>query len=419
MTRAVFLVTRPFLPVVGGRERMLRQHLEYLVQRFDEVMVICFKGAGEKVEVARFVREFPSVDFHFTNYPGVLDVLRGVFSQGLSAPLQCLAFFGIRKSRWLSDKVIGFSPDVVVVDMLRLWSYAKNWSLAPIVLDIDDLLSVRYERQLASGAIDVLGTFRERLPSALSWVAGFFAATLLKIESKRLMRLELDVVARVSSVIFVSGAEERRHRRATGALNLYSAPPMVAEVGALKSLRRLPVVGKPLRLAFLGNLKAPQNLQALRYVMGTLVPVLDAAGVEYVVDVLGSIDSGVVDELAHEKVTFHGFVENLGEALREADIHLAPILSGTGVKTKIIDAFALGIPTLTTPLGLEGLDVDGQDVALVFNTPELFLALVKRAIAEPAGLQRISANASAYVLEKHSRDVVFARYSEAYEMGRA
>jgi hypothetical protein len=414
MAKVVFLMTRPFLPVVGGRERMLRQHLEYLVDRFDEVMVICFKGRGETVDGERYRREFPSVAFHFTSYPGVVDVLRGALHLGLSAPLQCLAFFGKGKSRWITSQIAEFGPDVVVVDMLRLWSYVRHWGSTPLVLDIDDLLSVRYHRQLSSGATDVLGTFRERLPAAAGWLANVFAARLLAVESKRLAKMELDVTASAASVIFVSGLEAERHRLRTGAANLYAVPPMCADVSGVRP-PRLRRGGMPLRFAFLGNLKAPQNLQALRYVVGTLLPVLVDAGFEYSLDVIGSIDARVAQELSRPGITFHGFVEDLNEALRETDLHLAPILSGSGVKTKIVDAFAIGVPTVTTSLGLEGLDVEGRDVALVFDTPAQFLEIVGAVIADPTMLDNIAFNASAYVSEQHVRDVVFSRYSKAYE----
>lgn len=406
-------MTRPFLPVVGGRERMLRQHLEYLVYRFDTVKVICFKGRGESVERERYSREFPTVEFEFTYYPGLLDVLRGIPNLGVSAPLQCLAFFGRQKSKWVMAKVHEFCPDVVVVDMLRLWSYTRHLVMAR-VLDIDDLLSLRYQRQLSSGASDVLGTFKERLPAVARWVANLFATRLLAVESKRLARLEHDVTESAAIVLFVSGLEAQRHKRLSGATNLYSAPPMSADVN---DVRRPPVNrgSRALRFAFLGNLKAPQNLQALRYVVQTLVPVLDDAGVDYRLDVVGSIDPKVAEELSHPSVTFHGFVDDLSGALRDTDLHLAPILSGSGVKTKIVDAFGFGIPTLTTSLGLEGLEVEGRDVALVFDTQEQFLALVQGIFADPEVLQKVASNASAYVSEYHSREVVFARYSEAYD----
>ncbi|MHC1653588.1 glycosyltransferase [Stenotrophomonas maltophilia] len=414
MAKVVFLMTRPFLPVVGGRERMLRQHLEYLVDRFDDVMVICFKGRGETIDVERYRRQFPSVAFHFTPYPAVVDVLRGAFQLGLAAPLQCLAFFGKRKSRWITSQIADFGPDVVVVDMLRLWSYVRHWDSTPLVLDIDDLLSVRYQRQLSSGATDVLGTFRERLPSVAGWLANVFAARLLAVESKRLAKMELDVTASAASVIFVSELEAERHRLRSGAANLHSVPPMSADVVCVRPPRSHQG-GMPLRLAFLGNLKAPQNLQALRYVVGTLLPILLDAGVEYSLDVIGSIDARVAEELSRPGITFHGFVDDLNEALRETDLHLAPILSGTGVKTKIVDAFAIGVPTVTTSLGLEGLAVEGRHVALVFDTPEHFLEIVRAVITDPAMLHNISSSASAYVSEQHAREVVFARYSKAYE----
>ena len=64
-------------------------------------------------------------------------------------------------------------------------------------------------------------------------------------------------------------------------------------------------------------------------------------------------------------VTRHGFVEDLDAFLGPDAVMVAPIRTGTGIKTKLLDAFGRGVPVVTTPKGVEGLDLSpGREVVV-------------------------------------------------------
>ena len=71
-----------------------------------------------------------------------------------------------------------------------------------------------------------------------------------------------------------------------------------------------------------------------------------------------------------EAIDLIGFVEDIREPLDRYAVFVCPILSGSGVRVKLLEAFSAGIPVISTRLGAEGLaDKDGELCALADDAP--------------------------------------------------
>ncbi len=141
-------------------------------------------------------------------------------------------------------------------------------------------------------------------------------------------------------------------------------------------------VGAP-RIAFLGNLGYAPNADAIAFFVRDVLPPLRARFPAATFEVLGP---GVTPELsaAYGKlVHFRGFVEDLGEALDEYDVLVAPIRFGGGTKLKVLDAMAHRIPLVTTSVGAEGLSLVHREHAWIADTPEGFVEGVTTLAQDP------------------------------------
>ena len=77
------------------------------------------------------------------------------------------------------------------------------------------------------------------------------------------------------------------------------------------------------------------------------------------------------------KIIIHGFVENL-YSVAKGSIMVIPILTGSGMRMKILEAAAMGIPFITTKVGVEGLNFTNEESCLIKNKPEDWIkALIK------------------------------------------
>ncbi|MDP9148722.1 MAG: glycosyltransferase family 4 protein [Myxococcota bacterium] len=138
------------------------------------------------------------------------------------------------------------------------------------------------------------------------------------------------------------------------------------------------------RIAFLGNLGYAPNADAVAFFARDVLPLLRMQLPAATFDVLGP---GATPELvaAHGPlVRFRGFVEDLGEALSEYDMLVAPIRFGGGTKLKVLDAMAHRIPLVTTSVGAEGLSLIHREHAWIADSAEAFVQGVT-ALAQDLG----------------------------------
>jgi glycosyltransferase involved in cell wall biosynthesis len=85
---------------------------------------------------------------------------------------------------------------------------------------------------------------------------------------------------------------------------------------------------------------------------------------------------------------------------------VVPLRLGGGTRLKVLQAMALGVPVVSTPKGVEGLDVDAGEHVLVGRAPGQLAANVLRLLAEPALAARLSAAAHARVCQSYSWDAI-------------
>jgi glycosyltransferase involved in cell wall biosynthesis len=113
-------------------------------------------------------------------------------------------------------------------------------------------------------------------------------------------------------------------------------------------------------------------------------------------------------------VSIHGFVRDINQAFQDMDVAVFPIFYGGGIKTKIIDAMAAGVPVVTTPEGIFGLHNLPNDCIGVGKTVteilEQILILIKN---YPLRLAR-SLNARKYIEAEYSFNTFSKKITDTY-----
>lgn len=127
---------------------------------------------------------------------------------------------------------------------------------------------------------------------------------------------------------------------------------------------------------------------------------------------------GITEDISKyqsDRVIIVGEVEDAKEFMLSKDIMIVPILSGSGVRVKIIEGMALGKTIITTSVGLEGLDVtDGQNI-FVADTPEKFVELIEKCIKTPDLCDIIGENAEHFVTLYHNNDIITQQIIDFYK----
>lgn len=99
-------------------------------------------------------------------------------------------------------------------------------------------------------------------------------------------------------------------------------------------------------------------------------------------------------------VELHDRVPDIVPFWRQAGVLLFPCGSGSGVKLKVMEALAYGIPVVTTPSGAEGLDLVDGESALICRTDEEFVSGSRQLLGSPEMQERLR-RAGRQHLEEH------------------
>lgn len=275
--------------------------------------------------------------------------------------------------------------DGVIGDNIRTWDAAESTGL-PVIMHLDDLLSARYASEEFKKSNDsVFGYFGEQIPSMLRPVLERLVKHLLGLESKLAYRREIKIAktAAVTALTSESEADVLAKRAQIPVVGL----PMAVE----QNIKSTPSRNAPEKLVFLGVMHYGPNMGALRYFRDEVLPILEEHGRKVEVTVIGKADAEQIAEFEGTPINFKGYVEDLYTELSKHRLFLSPIQSGTGVKTKVLDALSVGIPVVATPLGVEGIPTAHGDEYLVGHDAMEFAHHVEYLMDNPERADAIGA----------------------------
>ena len=115
-----------------------------------------------------------------------------------------------------------------------------------------------------------------------------------------------------------------------------------------------------------------------------------------------------------KNVELIGFVPDIKDCLARYQVFICPILSGSGVRVKLLEAFAAGIPTVSTRLGAEGLAQDDGAICGLADDPAAFAVWVTRLLQHPEAAALMARRARTYVEENRDMRKMTAALVECY-----
>lgn len=131
-------------------------------------------------------------------------------------------------------------------------------------------------------------------------------------------------------------------------------------------------------LIFVGGFRHPPNVDAVNWFVNEVWPLVQHQQPDITLTIVGSNMPGFIRELSAPNVVVAGFVENIDPLLDAARISIAPLRYGAGVKGKVNQAMACGLPVIATTVAAEGMDLnDGEDL-LIADSPQAFADAVLR-----------------------------------------
>ena len=175
---------------------------------------------------------------------------------------------------------------------------------------------------------------------------------------------------------------------------------------------------------YVGNYQNLPNVDALEYLVEDIWPLIRLRCPTARLSVVGSnVDERVRRFHGRDGISVVGAVPDLRASYHSHRVMVAPIRAGSGTRLKILEAFAAGIPVVSSALGAEGIECVDGDHCLIRDQPATFADAVARLLEDGALCSSLSRSARELVVERYdwrpvSRTLLSAYHSLLENDGR-
>ena len=417
MKKVVIVTTQYPWPIDNGKKVILNGLYQYFKARLPSrgLHWVVVGGNGQRDDG---VERIEGVEVkEISGAAGIDKVLSVIFESFLfqRRSIQESIFFSRRIGLDINNYLDEVSPDLVVFDTVRLGQHCLSSFSRVNILYMDDLFSVRYTRMLAvidqgvqlGGA--ALGNFRKFLPVGVANViakSNFLQKLLLKFERRMIKKSEIFQAQRFDAALLLNDAEATSLRDVCGSHVHTMTPWLQFDRPAVERAYD----GRP-RFVFLGALNIPHNEVGLLTFLETAFPKFLARHPDAELLVVGKSPTprliAAIDN--HKNVKLLGFVEDLDGLLASCCGMVIPLVFGSGVKLKTLEAIARGVPVVTTEFGSEGIPLEHGVNCFLENNVDGFDSWMDF-LVDPVINHKISSSALVMFNSVYSREPVFKNY---------
>lgn len=315
------------------------------------------------------------------------------------------ALFGrYRSARAEAPARIDPSYDLVYHSNLDTWIDFRGVATGPELVDFDNLQSALLRgRRHQRPDIDAEAGAADRAKVMGRWMA---SRALDVVDERRWDRWQKRCASEVAAVTLCSDLDVTRSKCANAV-----AIPNGYELEWSPRPARSVASAAPV-ISFVGLLSYEPNADAVRWFATEILPRLRRQIPQARFRVVGRGGEGLADLAGRPGLELVGQVRDLRTELDRADLSVVPIRFGGGTRLKVTEALANRIPTVTTTVGCEGIDVVDGTHALIADTADDFVRACGRALSDVELRRRLAAEGSKLYEERYRWTIIRARMAD-------
>src|SRR6266516_658280 len=242
------------------------------------------------------------------------------------------------------------------------------------------------------------------------------ASGLLRREVDLMRRLEGEACRRAHAVLAVSEQDRRALQEVAGESVSIKVVPITVDVENLETIWAARNPQKN-RLLTVGTMFWPPNSEGVIWWLREGYAKLQARCPDLTYDIIGARPPRKLQRLArhYKGINLHGYVADVVPFWTHATALVVPILSGGGVRVKILEAMAMGVPVISTTIGCEGLAVRDGEHLLIADTPETFARACAQLLQDQELAHHLTQNARRVVLEQYNSTAALRGLDSMYK----
>ncbi len=383
----VVILSRFPYPLEKGDKLRAFFQIKELSNSFN-VHLICiseFKPDAESItELSKYCI---NIDVHvLPKWKSLFSCLIALFS---GTPLQIAYFRNYSIKRKIEKKLNDLKPHHIFCQLIRVAEYVKNYHDCSKTLDYMDAFSTGIERRIA--------------------VEPFYLKWIFKLEYRRLSEYERLIYDYFEFHSIIS-EQDKKLIGTRPSQHLECIPNGVSD----SFFENIEKPDSHYDLVFVGNLNYPPNVEAVKYIVNEILPHAEGKGLKLTFLAAGAEPAKALIALQHKTKRFEILAncKDIRKAYLSGNIFLAPMKIGTGLQNKLLEAMALGIPSITTQLANNALKAKPDVSILISETPEGFVNQILQ-LKDQEFYDLISSNGKNYIKENFNWTIVTQPLIEA------
>jgi glycosyltransferase involved in cell wall biosynthesis len=312
-------------------------------------------------------------------------------------------------TRKVCEAVAESRPDAVQIEYLQMALITRQLRIWR-----DDRLSRGREAPGLFCSSHELGSLPRARQAAAS--QGVFRSRLLDREAAAWRRLERDATHWADRTFCVTD-QDRDLLIDQGGVNCRTIP-LGVDTDAVRPIWTSP---DNQDLLFVGSFAHKPNRLTADRLVSRLWPDIAAAFPDARLILAGRGSDDYLNDLSDppQRVSATGYLDSLDQCYRDSRLFIAPLPTGGGIKIKILEAMAAGIPIVTTNVGAEGIVTDAEQAMWIADSDEGFRGAVAEALGDPDGAADRATTARRIIEDRFSWSAITRILEEEYALFQA
>lgn len=322
--KIVVLTSRIPYPLEKGDKLRIFHQIKHL-SKTNEICLICLNEGADDVDTS--VLQELVTELHIVKLAKWKIPFRLIFALFHNLPFQVEYFLERKNKKKIEGIIQQFKPNHIYCQLIRASEYVKDLFQFEKTIDYMDAFSAAALRRAKT----------EKGFQKLFW----------KIENERVKKYERSIYDYFNQHSIIT--EQDRNLLAIPSNKKISIVPNGVDTSYFENLH----MAKRYDIVFAGNMNYPPNIAAAIFLVEEILPKLKSQFPEVTMLIAGANPSADVLNLASDRVTVSGWMNDIREAYCQSRVFVAPMFIGAGMQNKILEAMSSELPVITTTLAAE------------------------------------------------------------------
>jgi sugar transferase (PEP-CTERM/EpsH1 system associated) len=291
-------------------------------------------------------------------------------------PFQVYYFHHLSAQKKFDHFFQKINPDAIFCQLLRTAEYVKNINKIPKTLDYQDAFAKGMERRIKN--------------------ASFLKKLLFRSEYERLRQYEHIIFHYFEHHVIISEQDKRFIIHEEN--DHIKVIPNGVDLDFFKPQEMV----KDFDLVFTGNMSYPPNVNCALFIVNEVMPIVWEQLPEVNLLISGTSPTKEVLSLGSEKVNIGGWVDDMRKSYARSKIFVAPMQIGTGLQNKLLEAMAMQIPCITSPLANAPLGAKQGEEILVGENKKAIADWILFLLQNPIQIEKLARNGRLFVERNYS-----------------